>query len=302
MRIWAAVGLVAVLAACGSSGSPSSDGASASPHATTTTTIAGLCEGDVSNAVAAAKTFTPMTADTLTVATTLPASGFWNGGDLDATKVTSGYEYDLARQLQKAFGLSTLTVRNLTTDELLDSAGKKFDLALSQLAISCRQARKVQFSQPYIELQQSALVKNSAKHTLRTAADVRRLRWAVSSGSTAEDTLQRFGVDEPRGFDLLDDALDALNRGKVDALLTDTGSALIEAKNSNGKLLVAAQLAQPGGASAYSAVVPPRAKNLAAVNGALRTLKKSQVMKQSAIKNLGADPSTLRVIALPPVP
>src|SRR5439155_2054134 len=134
MRIWAAIGLVAVLAGCGSSGGASSGGAGAAPHPTTTTTIGTLCGGDVSNAVAAAETFTPMTPGTLTVATTLPASGFWNGGDLDAAKVTSGYEYDLARQLQKAFGLSKLTLRNLTTDELLDSAGKKFDVALSQLA------------------------------------------------------------------------------------------------------------------------------------------------------------------------
>jgi polar amino acid transport system substrate-binding protein len=300
MKIWAAIGLAAVLTACGSSGaSVSGGGASAAPRPTTTT-VAGLCDGAVSDHVASARTFRPMTPGTLTVATSLPASGFWNGGDLDATKVNSGYEYELAKQLQHAFGLTSLKVRNVSSDDILDGHDKKFDVALSQLAVSCRETRTVQFSQPYLELSQGALVKSASKQPLKTAADVRRLRWAVSNETLAQDVLARFGANQPHGYDLLDDALTALNRGTVDAVLTDTGTALVEAQNSNGALHVAAQLGQPDGPSAFSAVLPSASTNLAAVNGVFRSLQRSTVLKQSAVRNLSADPSALRVIALPP--
>jgi len=301
MRIWAAIGLAVVLAACSSGGGTASkSGANTAPR--TTTTVPGLCDGAVSDDVAAAKMFVPMSPGTLTVATSLPASGFWNGGDLDATKVSSGYEYELAKQLQKAFGLATLKVQNVSTDDVLNGSNTKFDLALSQLAVSCRQTRAVQFSQPYLELSQGALVKSTSKQPLETADDVRKLSWAVSSESLAQDTLQRFGVSKPHAYDLLDDALDALNKGTVGAVLTDTGSALVEAEHAHGKLRVAAQLEQPGGASAFSAVLPQGSRNTPAVNGALRTLATSALMNQAARKNLGADPATLPVIALPPVP
>src|SRR5690349_7679566 len=152
MRIRAVIALAIVLAACSGGGKAAKGGTSSSSP--TSTTVPGLCDGAVSDAVAAARTFKPMTAGTLTVASSLPASGFWNGGDLDATKVSSGYEYDLAKELQRAFGLDSLRVRNVSTDDILDGTDKKFDLALAQLAVSCRQAQTVQFSQPYVELSQ----------------------------------------------------------------------------------------------------------------------------------------------------
>src|SRR5262249_7297203 len=148
----------------------------------------------------------------------------------------------LAKQLQHAFGLQALTVRNVSTDDVLSGRDKKFDVALAQLAVSCRQTRSVQFSQPYVELNQAVLVKATSKQPVKTVDDVRKLRWAMSSESLAQDTLQRFGVTKPRGYDLLDDALTALKKGGVDAVLTDTGTALVEAKNSKGKLKVVAQL------------------------------------------------------------
>jgi polar amino acid transport system substrate-binding protein len=297
MRIWAAIGLAVVLAGCSGGGGTASKSASAPPR--TTTTVPGLCDGAISDALAPASTFKAITPGTLTVATSLPASGFWNGGDLDATKVSSGYEYDLAKQLQKAFGLASLQVRNVSSDDILGGTNKKFDVAISQLAVSCRQTRTVQFSQPYLELSQGALVKSTSKRPLKTAEDVRKLRWAIASESLAQDVLQRFGV-KPHGYDLLGDAIDALNKGTVDAVLTDAGSALVEAKNSKGKLGVAAQLEQLGGPSAFSAVLPAGSKNVAAVNGALRSLATSDVMKQAAVRNLSADPAALRVIPLPP--
>ena len=44
--------------------------------------------------------------------TSLPGPGFFEGSDTDPTKLTSGYEYDLATEMEKAFGLHKLVLRN----------------------------------------------------------------------------------------------------------------------------------------------------------------------------------------------
>ncbi len=49
---------------------------------------------------AAAADFKPWSADTLSVVTSLPGPGFWEGSDSDPTKLTSGYEYDIAKCME----------------------------------------------------------------------------------------------------------------------------------------------------------------------------------------------------------
>ena len=52
--------------------------------------------------------FTPVNEDTLTVVTSLPAPGFWNGNDPAA--ITGGYEYEIVLALQERLGLGDLQV------------------------------------------------------------------------------------------------------------------------------------------------------------------------------------------------
>src|SRR4051812_33111923 len=115
------------LAACGSS-SKSSSGSSttaASSNTSTPTTVKPPPPVDCSGTPAAAATITqtsdfkPVKADTLSVVTSLPGPGFWEGSDSDPAKVTSGYEYDIAKQLQQTFGLKNLDVRNVSFDAIV---------------------------------------------------------------------------------------------------------------------------------------------------------------------------------------
>src|ERR1051326_5454073 len=50
---------------------------------------------------AAPANFKPVVADTLSVVTSLPGPGFWEGSDTDPTKLTHGYEYDIAKCMQQ---------------------------------------------------------------------------------------------------------------------------------------------------------------------------------------------------------
>src|ERR1700742_4668323 len=60
---------------------------------------------------------TPVKAGTLTVETTLPADGWWNGTTPDSIK--SGYEYCMAAELANMAGLKSVTVKNVSFDQLV---------------------------------------------------------------------------------------------------------------------------------------------------------------------------------------
>ena len=92
---------------------------------------------------AAAANFKPVVADTLSVVTSLPGPGFWEGSDTDPTKLTSGYEYDIAKCMEEAFGLSKMTVRNVSFDAIVAGTVTNYDLALSQVSITPERAKVV---------------------------------------------------------------------------------------------------------------------------------------------------------------
>ena len=108
---------------------------------------------------AAAANFKPVKADTLSVVTSLPGPGFWEGSDSDPTKLTSGYEYDIAKCMQSMFGLTNFSVRNVSFDAIVAGTVTNYDLALSQISITPARAKVVSFSTPYFESQQGILMK-----------------------------------------------------------------------------------------------------------------------------------------------
>ena len=112
------------------------------------------------------------TPDTLTVVTSLPGPGFWAGSDSDPAKITSGYEYDIAKAMQKEFGLSKLVVRNENFDSITAGTVTNYDVALSQITITCDRAKVVKFSIPYFASNQGILVnKGEPDHDPRRGQD-----------------------------------------------------------------------------------------------------------------------------------
>ena len=110
------VALVLALAAIGLAAC-SSDDDSAKPSSTTSgsaTKCTGPSDAYVST-IGDKASFKPVVANTLTVVTSLPGPGFFEGSDDDPTKITSGYEYANAKKLQEAFGLrSTVAALGLS--------------------------------------------------------------------------------------------------------------------------------------------------------------------------------------------
>jgi len=297
VRKFAAIGVAAALAiglaACSSSSQPAS-----SNTTPTGTPAVGPCGS--AKIPAEAANFKPVVADTLSVVTSLPGPGFWEGSDSDPTKLTSGYEYDIAKCMQKAFGLQSMNVRNVSFDAIVAGSVTKYDLALSQVSITPERAKVVSFSEPYFESQQGVLMRSD--QSISTLAQAKTTKWGVQTATTAIDLLKKIGVDTPKTYTDLANAYTALEAKQVDAILIDTAINLGEAARSNGKFHVVAQFAQPGGPDQYGAILPKGSVNVAPVNAVFTSMKDSGELKALTVKDLTVDPNTLKTIPIITVP
>ncbi len=286
--------------ACSSGSSSSSSTGNTS--ASSTTLGPGECnipQDAWTKTVGNADAFKPSTPGTLVVATSLPAPGYWNSNAIDPESVTSGFEYDLAKQLQTKFGLQKLVVKNISISDVLQGELGDADVAISQIAASCRLVAASTMSMPYLASSQGVLVTKKFDQPMTTAADVKALKWGVEKDTAGVDVLLRFSV-QPQQFDSLDDAYAALKAGKIGAVLTDTGVALGEASTSHGSLRVIAQIGQISGPDFYTAVLPKSATaNAAAVNAVLQEMRQSGELSALTKTNLTVDPATLPLIPLP---
>jgi polar amino acid transport system substrate-binding protein len=296
MRRFALVGvaitLAAGLTACGSSGSKSGSGNTGGA----TTTAAP--NKDCGAVPAGASGFKPVATDTLTVVTSLPGPGFWEGSDTDPTKLTSGYEYDIAKCMEADFGLHKLVVRNVSFDAIVAGTVTNYDLALSQISITPERAKVVDFSEPYFQSNQGILMKAGATAPT-TLAQAKALNWGVQASTTAVDLLHKIGVNNPHSYSQLADAYTALQADQIQAMLIDTAINLGEAARSKGVFKVVAQFNQPGGPDQYGAILPKGSTNVDAVNAVFTALKDGGQLKALAIKDLTGDPGTIPLIQVP---
>jgi polar amino acid transport system substrate-binding protein len=278
----AVAALTAGLAACGGDDDDDASGSDA-----TTTSAAdggGECSGpqdayvtDVGNV----EDFTPINEDTLTVVTSLPGPGFWEGSDDDPTAVNSGFEYDLAHAMREAFGLANLEVRNESFDAIVAGTVTDYDIALSQVSITCERAQVVDFTEPYFESNQGVLIAADSGVSVSTVDEARAIRWGVQTGTTAIDLLDTLGPDEePAVYQQLPDAYTALEAGQVDAVLIDTAINLGQAARSGGRLEVVSQFEQPGGPDQYGGLLPDGSDDAGAFNAVLQELKSSGTLDQ----------------------
>jgi polar amino acid transport system substrate-binding protein len=235
--------------------------------------------------------FTPVTDDTLTVVTNLPAPGFWNGDDPAA--ITGGYEYDIALALQEGLGLSELKVVNVSFDQLVAGQVGDFDVALSQVTITDERKQVVDFTEPYFASDQGVLV--MAGTEVASVEDAKALQWGVQSGTTGADylaeTLQP--EQEAQVFQDLAAGFAALEAGQVDAFMMDTAIVLGRASESGGTQEVAAQFKT---GEQYGGILPKGSENADAINTILEELEADGSLSDFATEWLGGDPSAIPVL------
>ncbi len=274
--------LLVALSACGAS--------------TAQSTAPGSASGDFGNCKVTSErnsiSITPAQAGTLTVETTLPAGGWWNG--TTPSSIKDGYEYCMAAELANAAGLSSVTVKNVSFDQLVAGHTSDFDIALAEASITPERAKVVAFSTPYFDSDIGVLVQ---KDSGVTQSSIATKTCAAFVGSTAVDFLQQtLRCRSTKTYPDVQSLYQGLLSGQVDAAFLDTAVVLAEAKATGGRLEVVGQYKT---GEQYGAVYPDGSPNKAALDKAIMTLVTDGTLDELSKTYLGpafgGDPSAVPV-------
>lgn len=279
LAVVAAGGLALTLMACGSSSGGSGSGSGSGGY--------GNCKVTGKKNSISLK---PVTAGTLTVETTLPAQGWWNG--TTPSSIKSGYEYCLAANLANMAGLKSVTVKNVSFDQLVAGRTNTFDLALAEISITPERAKVVDFSTPYFDSNIGVLVR---KGTGVTQDNIKSKKCAAYSGTTSVPFIQDKLKCQVKIYPNSQTLYQGLLSGQVDADFLDTAIVLAEAK-STGKLDVVGQYKT---GEKYGAIYPKGSSNEQAFNKGIQTMIKdgttNQLSKDYLGPAFGGDPSSVPI-------
>src|SRR3954470_2489843 len=238
----------------------------------------------------------PVKSGTLTVETTLPAQGWWNGTTPESIK--SGYEYCMAAELANMAGLSSVTVKNVSFAQLVAGRTNTFDIALAEISITDERKKVVDFSTPYFDSNIGVLTK---KDSGITADNITDKSCAAYAGTTSVDFLRdQLHCSSTKTYPNSQTLYQGVLSGQVDAAFLDTAIVLAEAKSTGGRLEVPGQYST---GEQYGAIYPKGSANEDALNQGIQTLIDDKVLDGLSQTYLGpafgADPNSVPVWDLP---
>jgi len=281
--------LAVALAACGSSDS-------STPAATGGNQPAGSYGDCDITSKANSIDIKPVKDGTLTVETTLPAQGWWNGTTPESIK--SGYEYCMAAELANMAGLSSVTVKNVSFDQLVAGRTNDYDIALAEITITPERDKVVDFSTSYFDSNIGVLVK---KDSGITEDNITSKSCAAYAGTTSVDFLKNeLHCASTKTYPDSQTLYQGLLSGQVDADFLDTAIVLAEAKSTGGQLEVVGQYKT---GEKYGAIYPQGSANEDAFNQAIETLLGDGTLDQLSKTYLGpafgGDPNDVPVWTIP---
>ncbi|WP_369275627.1 ABC transporter substrate-binding protein [Streptomyces sp. R11] len=192
----------------------------------------------------------PETAGALTVKTTLPAPGWWNGSTPESVK--SGYEYCMAANIAYRSGLDRVKVENAPFPEVVSGRTSDFDLALAQITITPERSEVAEFSPPYLSSTLGVLIRDGEKIN---EDNIRDVRIGVAEGTTgAEFVENRLKPTKPvTAFANDPEMVKALEEGRVDAVVHDTTILLAYPQKQESRVRLVGQYRTDQG---YGALYP----------------------------------------------
>jgi ABC-type amino acid transport substrate-binding protein len=244
-----------------------------------------------------AVTFEPVRPNALTVATTFPAAGFWEGTDVD--DIGGGMEYVLARELADRLDVERVEVVDVPFDDLVRGHADDFDLALAQISVTERREEDVELSETYLTTPVGVVGRDGTEAP--DLATARGLRWGVGRATTQTELLDDKvrPEQEPRTYPSTSAALDGLAQGEVDLVATDYIRALAEV-DARDELALVAQIDEP---QYYAALLPKDSPNLDVVNAAIRQLGASGTLgelRDALYARFDVDPDSIPTIGVAP--
>ncbi|GGX81132.1 ABC transporter substrate-binding protein [Streptomyces fructofermentans] len=275
MRAAAAIVSLVVGAALVAASSACDEGGAKSPN-----TEYGDCE--VSGRRGEFRLPSPETAGALTVKTTLPAPGWWNGDTPGSVK--SGYEYCMAANIAYRSGLDRVDVKNAPFPEVVSGRTKDFDLALAQITITPQRSKVAEFSPPYLDSTLGVLVRDGERIN---EDNIRDVRIGVADGTTGEDFVKdRLRPTKPvTAFPNDPGMVTALEKGSIDAIVHDTTILLAYPQKREGRVRLVGQYRTDQG---YGALYPKGSPNRGELDRIIRQLIDDGTLAKLSAVYLGA--------------
>ncbi len=224
----------------------------------------------------------PETAGALTVKTTLPAPGWWNGDTPDS--VTSGYEYCMAANIAYRAGLDRVTVENAPFPEIVSGRTKNFDLALAQITITPERSKAADFSPPYLSSTLGLLIRDGEEID---EDNIRDVRIGVAEGTTGEDFVaNRIRPTKPvTAFANDPELVAALEEGRIDAVVHDTTILLAYPQKMEDRLRLVGQYRT---GQSYGALYPKGAPDKEELDRIIKQLIDDGTLAKLSAVYLGA--------------
>lgn len=209
--------------------------------------------------------FEPAHPGILTVATSaVPSAGFWEG---TPARPTGGFEYELSRELAERFGLARVKVEIVHFHRLVEGHLGGADLGIDLITPTEERERGLEFSTPYLKAAPTVVVRSGTE--VPDLASAQELRWGAVRSTTFVEAIAN-SIDpeeETQLFDGQREMLDALESGRVEAVMFDLPLAVAVANRSGGRLEAVAQLPDK---EAIAVALPQGSPNRQAVDSAIR--------------------------------
>ncbi|MER6672801.1 ABC transporter substrate-binding protein [Streptomyces sp. NPDC000983] len=225
---------------------------------------------------------TPRTAGALTVKTTLPAPGWWNGDTPETVK--SGYEYCMAANIAYRSGLDRVKVENAPFPEVVSGRTTDFDLALAQITITPEREKVAEFSPPYLSSTLGVLIRDGEDID---EDNIRDVRIGVAEGTTGEAFVEnRLKPTRPVTAYANDpEMVTALEYGRIDAVVHDTTILLAYPQEQERKVRLVGQYRTDQG---YGALYPKGSPDKDELDRIIRQLIDDGTLAKLSAVYLGA--------------
>ena len=204
-----------------------------------------------------------------------------------------GFDIDLMDEIAKRANLN-VEYQNVTFDGIIGGLSSNlYDASISSMTITPEREKKIDFSDPYFNADQSLLVPSDSG--VGTVDDLGDATVGVQLGTTGEIKANEFEKQgklqgEIRTFDTIEDAFAAINNGQIDAIINDLPVSQDEVNNSDGALEIV-QIIPTG--EQYGIAFPKNSDLIGPVNKALAEIKEDGTYEKIYKKWIGRAPEEI---------
>jgi polar amino acid transport system substrate-binding protein len=234
----------------------------------------------------------------LTVGLNLPSDGFQVGA-VTGTTVTfaRGLEVGLAQAVGRRMGLPVRLVNVPVFSDVVAAGPKPFDLAFAQVSITAGRRRAVDFSTPYMAVDQGVLLRRGLGATPTTLARLKPLRLCVLRRSTGAAVVARRvrPATAARTYPGVTALFQGLQAGRCDAVVYDAPTLAVLAAEVPLRVGAMAGVIPTG--ERYGAVLPDGSALVPAVNRVMRGLVADGTLTRLQAKWLDVDLAALKTLA-----